>query len=1231
MLNERQQADLHRKLFDNFELRNFVTYKMCFVRRTIALLCLLALTPVQSQIQTDGSLGSAQSLTGPDYRIDEALGRRAGSNLFHSFSEFNVNSGESATFTGACEIANVISRVTGGRVSTIDGLLKSEIPNANFYLINSAGILFGPNASLSINGSFHASTADYLRLGDADLFYSKPLQGEILSIAAPMAFGFFSTPDRGVTVTGSQLDLKEGTTLSLVGAEVTVKNARGNIRSNIQVPEGQINLISVASAGEAIFDLSGGNSDLNTSTFEQLGAVNITRSGLNVDGEGGGRVVIRGGQMVLIDSFISARTAGEPSGKGIDLVADELRFVRSQIDTTTTGDGGAGDVRIDAETLVLNGLGDLGAGVFASSTGADGNAGAITMTADQVDVMGNVGIEATAQLPATAGTIQLLTPTLKWNGFDAEFQVNSGKGELTRLESGNIILDGSFDPDLDGVVLEGPNYRITENLGQTSGNNLFHSFKVFFVDEAETVTFSGAETISNIIARVTGDNVTHIYGELISEIPGADLYLINPNGFFIGAGATLDLSGSFHVGTADYLTLGDIGRFSASVPEESVLDNGEVSAYGFMDSETGAIVMEYVGLRLPESTLSLIGGNIRLIRAALIAYSGQVNLVSLQSPGEASIREGNNGLDVSEFSALGDIDVSDNSLVTTDGLNGNPAGLIFTRSHHMSLSNNGDLESEGTGGRIDLMASGDLFIGKNSQVSINSDAGDLGQLSIAANNITIDGTGQESFTGLNVAQLGELAAEDEIKDNLQVTVDETLSILNGGVVNTATIGTADAGSASIRAKNLIIDKQRSNDFTGIFSASGSPEAPAKGAGGKLDIAVEGSLQIIGGGVIDTATFGTADAGSVTIRAKNLTLDGQGFERTGISSVAAENSTGNGGDLNIAVEELFKVVNGGTIDLSTAGVGDAGSAIIHAKNLVIDGKDFDFTGIGSIADGNSTGNGGNLNITVEEQLQINNGRIVASSTKGNAGNLRISAGSDIHIANSRLNIAAGQTAFNVNDLDDFLRPELSIEAGNSIRIQNSILGTNAGEPGAGFGVGGDINLLAPTEIRLENSSLFAQAGYAGGNIFIDPAFYIVISSDVIAQADIQGGNYNVIVTTPSGWIQSADSQINLSGEQSGSVISNASPFDLGTELSDLDESFLNVENWALQPCEFRPGGVGSSFFVESWRGVSNNPDDFLPSEPILLTDSDRSEAEPIDDTFLQEIILPELKDGCDDCP
>ena len=115
----------------------------------------------QAGVSTDGSLGQAGALPGPNYQITPELGQQVGGNLFHSFGQFSVSAGESATFSGPTSVSNIIGRVTGGEASLIDGTLRSTIPGANLYLLNPAGVLLGENATLDVNGSVHVSTADY--------------------------------------------------------------------------------------------------------------------------------------------------------------------------------------------------------------------------------------------------------------------------------------------------------------------------------------------------------------------------------------------------------------------------------------------------------------------------------------------------------------------------------------------------------------------------------------------------------------------------------------------------------------------------------------------------------------------------------------------------------------------------------------------------------------------------------------------------------------------------------------------------------------------------------------------------------------------------------------------------------------------------------------------------------------------------------------------------------------
>src|SRR3954454_8627790 len=191
----------------------------------LAVLFLLPIAGTRAQrITVDGRLSPAQTLIGPNYAIGANLGRQVGSNLFHSFGAFGLNRNETATFSGPPSVANVIGRVTGGAPSSIDGTVRSTMPGANVYLINPAGVVFGPNARVDVSGSFHASSADYLRFQDNARFQATNPDASTLTSAPPAAFGFLTPNPRPVTVeSGARLTTTAGNnTLGLVGGPVTI-------------------------------------------------------------------------------------------------------------------------------------------------------------------------------------------------------------------------------------------------------------------------------------------------------------------------------------------------------------------------------------------------------------------------------------------------------------------------------------------------------------------------------------------------------------------------------------------------------------------------------------------------------------------------------------------------------------------------------------------------------------------------------------------------------------------------------------------------------------------------------------------------------------------------------------------------------------------------------------------------------------------------------------------------
>lgn len=190
-----------------------------------------------------------------------------GSNLFHSFEQFSIPTGGIAHFNNAVDINSIFSRVTGSSISNIDGVLRAN-GSANLFLLNSNGIVFGPNAQLNIGGSFVGSTASSINFADGTQFSATASQPtSVLTVSVPIGLQFGRNPGairvqdvghnlfqlRGtnlpVVSLGSiptGLGLEPGHTLALVGGDITFT---GGI---VSAPSGRIELGSVASGQVSI-------------------------------------------------------------------------------------------------------------------------------------------------------------------------------------------------------------------------------------------------------------------------------------------------------------------------------------------------------------------------------------------------------------------------------------------------------------------------------------------------------------------------------------------------------------------------------------------------------------------------------------------------------------------------------------------------------------------------------------------------------------------------------------------------------------------------------------------------------------------------------------------------------------------------------------------------------------------------------------------------------------------
>ncbi|HET6514868.1 MAG TPA: filamentous hemagglutinin N-terminal domain-containing protein [Thermodesulfovibrionales bacterium] len=720
-----------------------------FLRGFLASLSVAALcSSIFAEIILDGSLGTKGPLAGPNYLIGSDLGQIHGNNLFHSFSQFNVLTGESATFSGPQTVKNVISRVTGGSLSSIDGLIRSTIPDANLFLLNPNGILFGPKASLDVGGSFHVSTADLLRLSDGGIYYANLSNNSVLTTAPPSAFGFLSTKPASIEIQQSGLQIPTGKTLSFVGGDFTYL---GDPKPGyLWVPSGRINLVSVASPGEVSLN------DLNTESFSKLGNITmINIQGLNVQGNNidtdqAGTILIRGGsilikdssvalrgnpggvlsiigeQLQVDDSFINAATRGpvDHPGRSVDIsMTGDVLFTRgSEIASSSFAGGRAGSVRITAKNVLLGDedpsmspyasndfYGDIGSRAFAS-----GNAANVEITAtDKFLVQSGFFIGSRTVSTGNGGDVTVHAHTVE--------VLNSGYIDASALQvQGNELKGnaGKLTVVADDVLLSGKNAQVgfTGLTTQTQGAGNAGSLSV----SAKTVqVLDGAEISAAVLGgpgqglpvNVTADTI--VVGGMSPDGNRANINTVLDGTQASGKGGDVSITshnlevkdsgfiGSFLQNNAP----GNAGDVRISSDSIDISNRGFISAAGFLGTgnagniEITASTIKITGLKetsdplqkdftgLSALTNAGAGGDIRLKTGSLLLEDH--GLISASSIGSG---KGGN-IDVSAST----VNVSANSgILSTAAASGN-GGNITLQGGLVTISGKSTISSESTG------------------------------------------------------------------------------------------------------------------------------------------------------------------------------------------------------------------------------------------------------------------------------------------------------------------------------------------------------------------------------------------------------------------------------------------------------------------------------------------------------------------------------------------------------
>lgn len=345
-------------------------------------------------------------IDGIKFQVTPDMGKQYGSNVFYSFDGFNLNKEQVVIFSGSNEIENIIGRITGGKQSVIDGEIRSEIANADLYLMNPYGFLFGPNAVLDVQGSIHLTTASKIYLGNTGFFDANPENASVLVSAAPSDFGFLDET-AAIEFEGSELFVQTGNTLSISAGDIKLNQA------NLTANSGRINLTAHNSI------------ELNDSNID---------TGKTKTGE----IYIRAGKFILDKSHVLANTI-EQDVAIIDIEVDNLIMKnKSSIKSETFGPGNAGTILIN---VALKAILDQQSQISSSSLnkGIGGDAGNIFINANELELI-NSTISTNAEAAQGGNIILNVRQCFKMDASELSATVNGGIGNGGNLAIGNPSL-----------------------------------------------------------------------------------------------------------------------------------------------------------------------------------------------------------------------------------------------------------------------------------------------------------------------------------------------------------------------------------------------------------------------------------------------------------------------------------------------------------------------------------------------------------------------------------------------------------------------------------------------------------------------------------------------------------------------------------------------------------------------------------------------------------------------
>ncbi|MGK7897060.1 MAG: beta strand repeat-containing protein, partial [Xenococcus sp. (in: cyanobacteria)] len=905
--------------------------KLCSALTTSTILAFSFLVPISAQVIPDGTTSTTVESDGT---IND--GDRAGNNLFHSFQEFAVPNGGQAFFNNALDIVNIFSRVTGGNLSNIDGLLGAN-GTANLFLINPAGIIFGENARLSLGGSFFASTADSIVFSDGEFSAVDLDNPPLLTINAPLGLGIRDNPATIVNRSFVQNNAGE-----FVGLEVAPRNNLTLVGGNIDFEGGEatasggnIFLGGLSAAGTVTFNEDGTLSfpenvspaDINLSDLADVdvrgtdsGSITINARDLTLEGGDFGGSQIRAG--ILDNSGFEGAQAGNininatgtvnlseassiknevssgATGNSGDILINASSFSitdeASSISSTTFGQGNAGNINLQVQDEVNLVGGDIFSQVGDTGTG-DG--GSITVNATNISLLDGSEITASTFGQGNAGAVNITaTDTITFDGQDSE---GFNSGAFSTVETDAVGDAGGIDIRTANLTLTNGGKVIASTSGQGNAG-------IVNINASDNILVDGEDpsddtTAGGIFSNVSSGAVGNAGGV---EITTANLTLTN--------GGVVNAS-TFGQGNAGTLTINASGTISADGQD---LEGFNIGIFSDVNSNA---LGNAGGVEITTTNLTLTNGAIVSARTNGQGDAGTVAINALDTisvDGEDS--EGSNSVIRSN--------VSSNATGDAGGVTINTGSLALTNGGAVSASTFG----QGNAGTVNITATDTVTFDREDSDGFNS-----GAFSTVGSDAVGDAGGVNITTG-------------------------SLAVTNGGQISASTFGQGNAGAVNITATDTVtFDGENSQGFnSGAFS---NVNSGAEGNAGGVNITT-GSLSLTNEGQISASTFGRGDAGTVTINASESVL----LDNGGIFSQVKSDAIGNAGGVNITTGFLV-LTNGGQIATNTFAQGNGGGVTINATESV----SLDDGDIFSEVTSDAVGNAGTLEITTVELSLINN--------------------------------------------------------------------------------------------------------------------------------------------------------------------------------------------------------------------------------------------------------------------